>query len=60
MSQYILEKDPLIQAQREGESITRRNTLGRDSSNTTKQGFNTLDKLSGDQKALASFLYDFI
>lgn len=45
VSQYILEKAPFIQAQREGETITRRNIRGRDSADMTKQGFNTLDKL---------------
>jgi type I restriction-modification system DNA methylase subunit len=36
VSQYILEKAPLIQAQREGENITRRNIRDHDSSDTTK------------------------
>ena len=36
VSQYILEKAPLIQAQREGKSITRRNIRGPYSSDTTK------------------------
>ena len=36
VSQYILEKAPFIQTQREGETITRRNIRGRDSLDTTK------------------------
>jgi len=36
VSQYILEKAPFIQAQREGKTITRRNIRDHDSSDTTK------------------------